>query len=59
MTGESAAPAEMPGEREALHDELARLEAAAPLSARETVRYLQVERRLLALDAAAIRAEGE
>lgn len=42
----------------ALRAELDRLEAAAPLSARETARYLEVEARLLELEAVAL-AEGE
>lgn len=52
-------PAAMPGEIERLEDELALLEAAAPLSARETAHYLDVERRLILLQAAAIRVQGE
>ncbi|MDO9364656.1 MAG: hypothetical protein Q7T60_17140 [Sphingopyxis sp.] len=39
-------------EIEILQAELDRLEAAAPLSARETARYLELERRLLALEGA-------
>jgi hypothetical protein len=38
-----------------LRADIARLEAAAPLSARETAVYLDLERRLMALEAAAIR----
>lgn len=45
-------------EIEILQAELDRLEAAAPLSARETARYLEVEGRLLELEAA-IRALAE
>ena len=41
-------------ETEALRDELARLEAAAPLRVRETARYLEIERRMLALEAEAL-----
>jgi len=37
-------------EKAALLAEISQLEAAAPLSARETARYLEVERRLLALE---------
>lgn len=40
--------------KDALLHELARLEAAAPLSARETARYLDIEHRLSTLDAASI-----
>ena len=36
-----------------LRDSIARLEAAAPLTARETAIYLDLERRLMALEAAA------
>jgi len=46
-------------EARSLEEERHRLEAAAPLSARETARYLEIERKLALLNAAAIRAEGE
>lgn len=58
MTSENTTPAEMPGVEE-LRAELDRLEAAAPLSVRELAYYLEAERKMLALEAAAIRAEGE
>lgn len=44
-------------EARALEDERGRLEAAAPLSARETARYLEIEQKLAGLNAAAIRAQ--
>lgn len=37
---------------------IAQLEAAAPLSARETALYLAAERRLMELEAATIRSNG-
>lgn len=46
-------------EARSLEDERSRLEAAAPLSARETARYLEIDQKLAGLNAAAIRAQGE
>lgn len=48
MTASATSPAAL--EALALRVELQRLEAAAPLSARETARYLEIERRLGLLD---------
>lgn len=49
MTASATSPAAL--EALALRVELQRLEAAAPLSARETARYLEIERRIDLLDA--------